>query len=346
MQSQDRISRLAALSLLLSAIELFIPRFVPFFRIGLANIPLLMALNLNLQSYLQLALLKGIGTSLISGNLFSVFALISISQSLCSALCMKAVKTIFREQISVYGISVAGAAASSITQITLAALYAGHGTLTFLPILLGLSLPSSIITAHLSRKIPEPSYSLIEQESEKPSTSLIVLLVVTGCAMMMTENIILILLSCIAAFTLQKRAGRKILLKPHALMLLFMLLSSVITPHGKVITTIFSLPITDGAIINGLSKGLKLSGGIALSQAFSVFIKPGKGIIGKTVATFTMLLTAYRSSTGSIWQRFLTALETNSPSNPSKTAINVPIFTLYGISAIIIAFCIADCVFF
>ena len=37
MLSRDRISSLAALSLLFSAAEMFIPRFLPFFRLGLAN---------------------------------------------------------------------------------------------------------------------------------------------------------------------------------------------------------------------------------------------------------------------------------------------------------------------
>ena len=86
MLSRDRISSLAALSLLFSAAEMFIPRFLPFFRLGLSNIPMLMALDMNWASYLVLALMKGIGTSYVSGNLFSVFAAISIAQSLAAAI--------------------------------------------------------------------------------------------------------------------------------------------------------------------------------------------------------------------------------------------------------------------
>lgn len=346
MRSQDRISRLAALSLLLSAVEMFIPRFVPFFKLGLANIPLLMALSLDLRQYMLLALLKGLGTSLTSGNLFSVFALISISQSLLSAVCMKGVKTLFRNHISIYGISIAGAAISSITQIALASIYAGKGTLAFLPIILALSFPSSILTAYLSKKIPEPRYSAEATREEKTDRCIIILLILSGIAIMMTESIVLLLPSVTAAFLLQKKAGRKIIIRPHIFMILFMLISSLLTPHGRIIARIFSYPITEGSLLDGLSKGLRLSGGIALSQAFSVFIKPGEGIIGKTVATFTMLLTAFRASTGSLWQRFLAALNTDAASKTSKQAINIPFFTLFTVSLLIIALCIIDCVFF
>ena len=46
MRYRDRIAYLGALSLFLSAIELLIPRVIPFFRIGLANIPVMAALGL------------------------------------------------------------------------------------------------------------------------------------------------------------------------------------------------------------------------------------------------------------------------------------------------------------
>ena len=42
MQSRDKIAYLGALSLLMSLAELFVPRPLPFFRLGLANIPLLL----------------------------------------------------------------------------------------------------------------------------------------------------------------------------------------------------------------------------------------------------------------------------------------------------------------
>ena len=347
MLSQDRISRLAALSLFLSAIELFIPRFLPFFRLGLSNIPLLMALDLNPSSFIVLCLLKGIGTSYTAGNLFSVFALISLLQSVLSGIVMYTSNKVMGRALSRYGISLLGALTSSVTQIFLAALYAGRGTLAFLPVMLMLSFPAAIITAYLSGKIPEPEMIFPESGTDTGKSRLsIFLLIVSGAAMMMTESLPFLIPSVIAAFIFQHAAGRKIKPMPHLMMLFFMLLSALLVPHGKVLATVFSYPVTEGSLIDGLSRGLRLSGGIAISQAFSRIIRPGNGIIGKSISMFTMLLSSFRNTTGNLWDRFLEVLHCKEIQNTEESHVNVPVFTSICVSIIITAFAIADCVFF
>ena len=96
--------------------------------------------------------------------------------------------------------------------------------------------------------------------------------------------------------------------KLFMMMLFFMLLSALLVPHGKVLATVFSYPVTEGSLIDGLSRGLRLSGGIAISQAFSRIIRPGNGIIGKSISMFTMLLSSFRNTTGNLWDRFLEVL--------------------------------------
>ena len=54
MQSRDKIAYLGALSLLMSLAELFVPRPLPFFRLGLANIPLLLGLTMDVGPYMAL----------------------------------------------------------------------------------------------------------------------------------------------------------------------------------------------------------------------------------------------------------------------------------------------------
>lgn len=346
MLSRDRISRLAALSLFLSAVELFIPRFLPFFRLGLSNIPILMALDLNPLSFLALCVIKGIGTSYTAGNLFSVFAIISLLQSICSGLVMYGTARVFKSGISRYGVSLFGALTSTLVQIALAALYAGRGTLAFLPIMLILSFPAAILTAYLSEKIPEPDAKIPEMSGEKESRLAIILFILSSAAMMMTTEIILLLPSLALAFILQYLTGRKIKLLPHLSMLLFMVLSSLLVPHGKVLFSIFSYPVTEGSLADGISKGLRLSGGVALSQAFSTMRTPGTGIIGKSISIFTMLLSSFRNTTGSLWSRFLEALHSDNTQNNRKEQVNIPIFTLISLSVIIIALAITDCVFF
>ena len=150
MQKQDKIPYLAAISLFMSALEMFIPKPIPFFRLGLANIPLLLALDMDIGSFLLLALMKGLGTSYVSGNLFSIFGLMSISQSVISAFAMYAVSRLFGKHISIYGISMTGALSSASMQILIASLYAGKGMFMFFTPLLLISFPASIITAFAS----------------------------------------------------------------------------------------------------------------------------------------------------------------------------------------------------
>ena len=347
MLSQDRISKLAALSLFLSAIELFIPRFVPFFRLGLSNIPVLMALSLDFKSFMLLCLLKGIGTSYTAGNIFSIFAAISISQSIVSGLVMYGTKRMLSGRVSIYGISIAGALTSTIVQILLASAYAGSGTMAFLPLMLVLSFPSALLTAYLSKKMPEPETIPSPDVEESPVQHLyIIMMVLSGAAMMMTENPVVLLPSVASAFIFQRSAGRKIKILPHIAMLSFMIISSLLVPHGKVILTLLSFPVTEGALADGLSRGLRLSGGIALSQAFSMIIRPGKGLIGKTMKTFAMLLSSLRDTHGSPLERFQKAVRNADPSFNEKSRINVPAFTTISFSCLIIAFAIIDCIFF
>ncbi len=346
MLSRDRICNLAALSLFLSAIELFIPRFLPFFRLGLANIPLLMALSLDIRSFCVLALMKGIGTSYTAGNLFSIFSIISILQSLASGVTMLGLSRVLKKHISIYGISISGALVSTLVQLSLASLYAGSGAMAFMPAMLALSFPSALITAFISRKIVEPEYNPDIHGTGKHNGLNIALLAITGAAIMMTTALPLLLPALLLSFLLQHLAGRKIKLLPHITMLVFIVLSSLLVPEGEVLATIFSFPITEGALRDGLSRSLRLSGGIALSQAFSQLIKPERGIPGKTLTIFTMLLSSFRNAEGNIWQKFTSALTaTNTEINPN-TQINIPIFTLIAISSLIVILSIANCVFF
>ena len=347
MLSRDRISSLAALSLLFSAAEMFIPRFLPFFRLGLSNIPMLMALDMNWASYLVLALMKGIGTSYVSGNLFSVFAAISIAQSLAAAIAMKGVSAILSSHVSVYGVSLSGALISTLVQIGGAALYAGRGTLSFLPLMLLISLPASLITAYISGRMPqEGSIPAAEADGSRPSVLVIAALVIAGAAMMMTEDLRFLVPSAAAALLFQSIAGRRIKPWPYIMLTLFMLISSLLTPHGKIIAEAAGYPITDGAITDGISKALRLCGGIALSQGCSAIIRPGKGLIGRTAATASMLLTAFRNAEGSIRQKFSAALCSETHQISRKQPSNITIFTLIGTSVIITALAIADCLFF
>ena len=116
------LAMLGAFCLFLSAVEYLIPKPLPFMRIGLANLPLMLALDiLPFPSFLLLICVKIIGQALISGTLFSYIFLFSLAGTFFSAIIMFALRRIFgKERITFVGIGTAGAMVSNISQLALA----------------------------------------------------------------------------------------------------------------------------------------------------------------------------------------------------------------------------------
>ena len=129
---------LAALCLFLAAVEYAIPKPLPFLRLGLANLPVIVALFLlPTRDIYKLILLKIIGQALITGTLFSYIFLFSAAGSLASGLTMLGVHRLLKEHISCIGLSLAGAAANNIAQLIVARLILfGSATKYIAPILL------------------------------------------------------------------------------------------------------------------------------------------------------------------------------------------------------------------
>jgi heptaprenyl diphosphate synthase len=99
-----------------------IPKPLPFFRIGLANLPLMLAIDLfPLQSFLVLVCIKVSGQALITGTLFSYIFLFSLTGTFLSALLMYFLRGALRkERITFIGIGTAGALVSNFSQLSLA----------------------------------------------------------------------------------------------------------------------------------------------------------------------------------------------------------------------------------
>jgi heptaprenyl diphosphate synthase len=114
----------AAVSLFLATIEYIIPRPLPFLRLGLANLPLLLTLDLLPPvPFLLLIGLKILGQSLIQGSLFSVIFLFSAAGNLASGLLMYGAYRLFAGRMSLIGISILGALASNLSQLALARVF-------------------------------------------------------------------------------------------------------------------------------------------------------------------------------------------------------------------------------
>lgn len=143
----DLTALLGAFCFFLSAIEYMVPKPLPFMRLGIANLPILLATGiLPLPWFLVLALVKVVGMSLISGSLFSYVAIFSLAGTMTAALVMLAARKAFGARITAVGVSVLGAVASNAVQIALArALVFGDAARLVAPVFLGMGLATGLL---------------------------------------------------------------------------------------------------------------------------------------------------------------------------------------------------------
>ncbi len=141
------IAFLGALCLFLSAVEYLIPKPLPFFRLGLANLPLLIGLGfLTPGDLLLVLLLKVLGQGLVNGTLASYVFLFSLAGSTASVLTMYAVHRLGGRHISLVGVSVFGALSSSVVQLALSITFVfGQTAKLIAPFSLGSGMVTGII---------------------------------------------------------------------------------------------------------------------------------------------------------------------------------------------------------
>lgn len=317
-QNKNKIAYLGALTLLFSYAEMLLPRFTPFFRIGLGNIVILLAFDLNPLSFMLLTLIKAFASSLMAGTLFSPFFLISLGQSFFSGMMMYLLARLNRKcknkLFSLYGISILGSAVSALIQIFLSTLYLGKGTYSLLGPMLLFSLFSGIITAFFSLilHIPEQAPNLIRKESvekKQPVLLLALLILSASAAIFMIKNLIILSLALILALILQLISGRKIYIFPHISLWIFVVISTLFIPNGEILIKIGTFSITKGSLIIGITKALKLSIVSALSQCAASLKPRGDRPLALVLAYFTALSNLFRSSQGNFIQKLKTTLQ-------------------------------------
>ena len=122
-ERRRRLALLAAVALFLASVEHVIPKPVPFLKLGLANLPLLVGLTvLRPREICILVGLKIAGQGLVQGTLFSYIVLFSAAGSLASAAVMLALYRALSPHLSLVGVSIMGALASNLAQIAAARL--------------------------------------------------------------------------------------------------------------------------------------------------------------------------------------------------------------------------------
>jgi len=124
-EARKTVAILGAFCLFLSTIEYVIPKPLPFMRIGIANLPLMLALDIfPLNTFLVLVAVKVLGQALITGTLFSYIFLFSLAGTFLSALSMYGIRRFMgRGRISFIGVGTMGAMISNISQLYLARVF-------------------------------------------------------------------------------------------------------------------------------------------------------------------------------------------------------------------------------
>ena len=134
---------LAAMCFFLSAVEYAIPKPIPILRLGLANLPVMLALSkLRFKDFLFLVFVKVASQAFVSGTILSYVFVFSAAGSLASALAMFCLYAAFaarRENplVGYAGLSAAGSLANNAAQLILARFFLfGAGTRFIAPLLL------------------------------------------------------------------------------------------------------------------------------------------------------------------------------------------------------------------
>lgn len=171
-----KITFLTALCLFFSAVEFALPKPIPFFRLGLANLPIILSFFILTPSQtILLIALKIFVQNLISGTLFSYTILFSLAGSFASGLSMLSLFLLFYKRknpkISLVGICIAGGLFNSLAQLLVSYIFLFKDNTKYIaPLLLGISFVTSILLGIFAQYFVNNSVwlkTVILQKSEK-----------------------------------------------------------------------------------------------------------------------------------------------------------------------------------
>ncbi len=156
---QRRLAVLGAMILFMATIEYMIPKPLPFLKLGVANLPILIGLTfLSPKETLILLVMKVVGQGLIHGTLFSHLLLFSLGGTFTSGVIMMIFFYTKIPGISLIGISVLGAIGGNIIQLLVAqVLLFGKDVWLMAPVFLGAGVISSTILGVMALRFTQHS---------------------------------------------------------------------------------------------------------------------------------------------------------------------------------------------
>ncbi len=282
---EKRVIFFAVLCFLMSALETAIPKPLPFFRIGLANLPLVLALPvMGRREYFFLALLKVLSQGLVSGTIFSYVFIFSVSGTFASSFVMYFLHSVCsRKIISFVGISLMGALFNNGAQIILAwFLLFGSGIKYAIPFMLLVTLVCSaalgIFACVFEKKslwykeiLESTDYGKINYSITQKNNSVwqyvIAAVFVCGFVFICFTDSLIFVYSLGAVFLFASLLLRKkIRILPSFILIFTMTLISLFSPYGKVLWNFGKFSVTQGALFSGLMKSGRLCAMVFASQ--------------------------------------------------------------------------------
>lgn len=254
-------------------IEYAIPKPLPFMRLGIANMGIMLALYvLPIKQVLLLTLIKVFLQALISGTFFSYIFLFSFLGSFSSAFVMILSKTLFKSKISFLGICLSGALANNLCQILLSYLIIFRSSTSYIaPILLISGFISSFVLGLFTQKFVDKSiwYNLIQKDENSESSFEIEQLI--------SESVDL--------NSVKKKKSKKICknLFSSFMLLVSIIFFSLLVPSGKLLFSIGIFKVTQDALLLGLKRGLILILSVYVSKFIVAKFPPLKGKVGNFI---------------------------------------------------------------
>ena len=320
----NRLALLGSLCLFLSAIEYLIPKPLPFMRIGLANLPLLLALDIfGPGEFFLLALLKVLGQGIIGGTLFSYVFLFSLAGTFTSAALMYLLrKCLGNKYLGFAGLGCAGAMASNGIQLVLARYLIFGASLRYLiPPFLASGFITGIVLGLICEYFCRHSrwYAGTGTEETPPQTAPVQKqqgrrisrwnelfnadeLLIAGLLMALIFLLTRSLPGRVVQFfffcLLAGLSGKKV--NPFAT-LIFMagiIFFNLLAPYGKVLAVFGPLRVTQGSLLAGLEKALILEGLLMLSRACVKSDLRLPGTIGSLLGESLRILELMREKKG------------------------------------------------
>jgi uncharacterized membrane protein len=302
-QSETTTAWFGALCFFLSTIEYMVPKPLPFLRLGLANLPVMLSVDiLPLPFFFILVLIKILGQGLIGGTIFSYLFLFSAAGSLCSAVLMLSLKKLFPRSISWIGISIAGAFASNVSQLFLARFYifgpsAWYIAPPFLLVgvitgtLLGLFANTFSRKSRWYAEVASGEIRHLQVQNVKRISSTNQLTrfssnplfrFLTGilllAVLLFSDNLLAQTFIVASGAVLLFLSGGRIRILQVSIMTASIILFNLMVPLGRVLWSPLYLPITQGALLSGIQKALTVEGMIFLSRWM---LKDGLRLPGK-----------------------------------------------------------------